>query len=505
MCGIGFIIGKTKEDFSYCLKKLLDHQKHRGPDYNDFYLRKLTNGLKVGFSHTRLSLLDLSRSGNQPMKDPISNNILVFNGEIYNFKEIKRELIHLGEKFFSRSDSEVLLIGYRRFGLKNLISKIRGMYAFVIWDENKKIAIAARDKFGIKPLYYTENNNYFSCASECNALIRAQLVSKEISKEGLDSFLAYGSVQSPLTIYKNIKSLLPGHAIIINSNGKLIENIDLWETSQLEKNYENFHEIMSNTIENYYFADVPVGIFLSGGFDSTLLAFLANNISKNRITTFNLKFSEFPEFSEHHRVRQISKHLDSIHHEIDVKQDETLNLLPTFFNSLDQPTDDGLNVFLLSKFVKDKGFKACLHGVGGDEFLGGYPSFTQIPNFLKLNLIPKKLRSILANFIPENKISFSKIKSILASDLSLLEVFLIRRQNFSYSQRRKIFSKFQPLNINGVSKEWTTFIQKKIHLEACLFKKISTLELYQYCSNKLLLDCDVLSMHHGLEIKHILT
>ena len=110
------------------------------------------------------------------------------------------------------------------------------------------------------------------------------------------------------------------------------------------------------------------------GFDSTLLAFLANNISKNRITTFNLKFSEFPEFSEHHRVRQISKHLDLIHHEIDVKQDETLNLLPTFFNSLDQPTDDGLNVFLLSKFVKDKGFKACLHGVGGDEFLGGYPS-----------------------------------------------------------------------------------------------------------------------------------
>ena len=263
MCGIGFIIGKTKEDFSYCLKKLLDHQKHRGPDYNDFYLRKLTNGLKVGFSHTRLSLLDLSRSGNQPMKDPISNNILVFNGEIYNFKEIKRELIHLGEKFFSRSDSEVLLIGYRRFGLKNLISKIRGMYAFVIWDENKG-TIAARDKFGIKPLYYTENNNYFSCASECNALIRAQLVSKEISKEGLDSFLAYGSVQSPLTIYKNIKSLLPGHAIIINSNGKLIENIDLWETSQLEKNYENFHEIMSNTIENYYFTDVPVGIFCRG-------------------------------------------------------------------------------------------------------------------------------------------------------------------------------------------------------------------------------------------------
>ena len=131
--------------------------------------------------------------------------------------------------------------------------------------------------------------------------------------------------------------------------------------------------------------------FFVESFDSTLLAFLANNISKNRITTFNLKFSEFPEFSEHHRVRQISKHLNSIHHEIDVKQDETLNLLPTFFNSLDQPTDDGLNVFLLSKFVKDKGFKACLHGVGGDEFLGGYPSFTQIPNFLKLNLIPKNL------------------------------------------------------------------------------------------------------------------
>ena len=284
---------------------------------------------------------------------------------------------------------------------------------------------------------------------------------QKISEEGLDSYLAYGSVQPPLTIYKDIKSILPGHAIIINSNGKLVENIDLWDVPTLENSCKNFHEAMSKTIKDYYFADVPVGIFLSGGFDSTLLAFLAKKISKKRINTFNLKFSEFPEFSEHKKVRKISKFLNSIHHEIDIKQNDVFDILPSFFNSLDQPTDDGLNIYLLSKFVKNRGFKACFHGVGGDEFLGGYPSFEQIPNLLKLKFIPSALRSSLVKLIPGDNIFLSKIKAILASDLSLFEVFLIRRQNFSYDQRKKIFSKVPPLHFNGISEDWMKFIQKK--------------------------------------------
>ena len=190
----------------------------------------------------------------------------------------------------------------------------------MIWDYKNKNAIVVRDKIGIKPLYYTSNSKFFACASECNALVKSNLVTKKISSSGLDSYLAYGSVQPPLTIYEDISALLPGHALIVNSQGKIINEIDLWNNEANEEIQIPSDENFFNRIEEYFSADVPIGIFLSGGYDSTLLAFLSNQISSKRINTFNVKFSEFPEYSEHNEVLKISKNLNSIHHELDIKK-----------------------------------------------------------------------------------------------------------------------------------------------------------------------------------------
>ena len=166
------------------------------------------------------------------MKDEKSNNILVYNGEIYNFLDIKKQLEAKGEMFQSTGDSEVILKAYRHFGLKKLINKINGMYSFVIWDEKEKSTIVVRDKFGIKPLYYISNNSFFACSSECTSLIKSNLSNNQLCQFGIDSYLAYGSVQPPNTIYKNIKCLLPGHALIVNSDGKINQEINLWSDEQ---------------------------------------------------------------------------------------------------------------------------------------------------------------------------------------------------------------------------------------------------------------------------------
>ena len=457
MCGIGFVIGQIENNFNNYVSKLRKNLIHRGPDFSNEFTGELKDGFKFGLVHTRLSLLDLSSNGHQPMIDEISNNIIIFNGEIYNHKELKKELSVLGEKFKSSSDTEVLLKGYRCFGLKKLIEKIRGMYVFMIWDYKNKNAIVVRDKIGIKPLYYTSNSKFFACASECNALVKSNLVTKKISSSGLDSYLAYGSVQPPLTIYEDISALLPGHALIVNSQGKIINEIDLWNNEANEEIQIPSDENFFNRIEEYFSADVPIGIFLSGGYDSTLLAFLSNQISSKRINTFNVKFSEFPEYSEHNEVLKISKNLNSIHHELDNKKKDVIQELPNFFNAMDQPSDDGLNIYLLSNFANKKGFKACFHGVGGDELFGGYPSFKQIPKFQKLKLIPLFLRRLIANHLDDDTISVSKIKYLLLSDLSTFESYLIRRQNFSFKQREKLFNYKPPLGKYGISASFEQF------------------------------------------------
>ena len=503
MCGIGFIIGKTPNELRSHLNSMVLGMRHRGPDASGILIKKISSYQKIGFMHTRLSLLDLSIKGNQPMKDEKSGNILVYNGEIYNYLDIKKQLEAKGEMFQSTSDTEVILKAYRHYGLKKLIKKINGMYSFVIWDEKEKCTIIVRDKFGIKPLYYISNKSFFACSSECTSLIKSNLSNNHVCQFGIDSYLAYGSVQPPNTIYKNIKCLLPGHALIVNSDGKINQEMNLWSNEQTKVffDFKFIEDKFKGIIKNYYRADVPIGIFLSGGYDSSLLAFITSKISSNPVHTFNMKFSSEPEFSEHEKAKMISKEIKSIHHEIDVNKEMMLNSLKEFFQAMDQPTDDGINIFLLSKFVKKNKFKSCFHGIGGDELLGGYSSFKLLPKLKYLKFIPNSMRKLVTFFLSDNSISSSKVKAVLLSDLSLFETYLIRRQNFSYNQRKQLLKNHPPLGVLGIDKKLKNFLLNKIQKCKNDFEKISTLELYQYCSNKLLIDCDVMSMASSLEVR----
>ena len=501
MCGIGLVIGSSSENLKVYLSRLVGSQKHRGPDHSQTLICKSNFGEEIGFAHNRLSLIDLSSKGNQPMIDEISKNVIVFNGEIYNYKEIRNELIRKGEKFKSSSDSEVLLKAYRHFGINVLIKKIKGMYAFIIWDQRKSEAIIVRDKIGIKPLYYSYNDGIFACASESSALIKSKLSSKKLSRSGLDSYLAYGSVQPPLTIYEGIKCLLPGHALIIKSNRIIVSQINLWTNDNNNKEINSLENILIKAVEQHICADVPVGVFLSGGYDSTLLAFLASKFLKKPIKTFTLNFPEEPSSSEGDKAKRIAEKLKTDHTTIDIRKEDLFNILPKYFNVMDQPSDDGLNVFMISQAVAKHGIKACFHGVGGDEIFGGYPSFKQVPVLQKLKIFPQFIRSFISCFLNEDNITHSKIKSLLLSDLSLINTFLIRRQSFSFNQRKLILNEKPPLGQYGMPEEWISFFKSKLNIRNSNFASISQLELFHYCSNKLLVDSDVMSMSCGLELR----
>jgi asparagine synthase (glutamine-hydrolysing) len=503
MCGFGLIMGGSRDRISNALSSFNKALKHRGPDGEGVVHLQTKAGLNFGFAHRRLSILDLSQAGHQPMVDASTGNIIVFNGEIYNYLELANELKLGGEYLISSSDTEVLLKAYKFFGPHKLLNKLRGMFAFAIWDERHQKVLLARDPCGIKPLFFSVTKNSFACASEAQALVQAKLVDGSIDKQALDSFLAFGSVQPPLCIYQGVKSLLPGHMLWVDANG--IPSVQQcywdWFSEPVQGGIEGIQHSLSKSMSRHLISDVPVGVFLSGGIDSTAIATLATNKSSNPIKTFTLNFPEVPEMSEGLRASAIAKRLGTEHHQIELRKSDLISDLPNYFQAMDQPSDDGLNVYLISKAASDYGIKTCMHGVGGDELFGGYTSFAQIPLLRNFSHIPLGIRKILSRVIQGDSIAKSKLSSMLKTDLSILSLFLIRRSNFSYDERKKLLGFEPPLGRLGMPIEWINFVKRQIDGANDAFATISILELLQYSANKLLPDGDVMSMSRGLELR----
>ena len=233
MCGIGVIIDDSPKRVRGTLLTFLETQAHRGPDDAGEQVLTTMSGTTIGFAHRRLSIIDLSASGHQPMIDE-QGNVIVYNGEIYNHREIADELRRKGEHFLSTSDTEVLLRAYSYYGTEELLNKLRGMFAFALWDAKKQKLLVARDPMGIKPLYYTgENGGYFACASEAKALVGAGLVDGTIDRRGLDSFLAYGSVTAPLTIWRGVSALMPGCYLWVGADGRAAVPRRYWSRAEV--------------------------------------------------------------------------------------------------------------------------------------------------------------------------------------------------------------------------------------------------------------------------------
>ena len=493
MCGIAGILSKGNLNTKELLNNFLKMLKHRGPNAKGYFIDSKEN-LHIGLAHTRLSIIDLSESATQPMCNENEDIHIVFNGEIYNYKELRKKLIKK-HKFKSNSDTEVILHLYEEKG-ENLLKYLRGMFALAIWDSKKRKLFLARDRFGIKPLYYSYSDDFFVFASEIKAILKTNLIKKDINKNSAALFLLNGYIPTPNTIYKNIFSLEPGHYITIDE--RRITKKSYYSLENVFLNIENLSEkeaikkvysSLVDSIRHHMICDVPIGIFLSGGIDSSAIVSLARETNYKNLTTMSVIFPD-TDYDESKYANIVAKKFKTEHKEVEINGKDIRKHINKIFYHMDQPTVDGINSYFVSLAASKLKLKVALSGLGGDEIFCGYPSFSQLPKLYKISeifyLLPfkKKIFKLLSK---DNYTSKSKIYSIFSSD-SFFEAYLNYRGIFNTEQIKRI------ANINFSISEKNLIMKDFI-------SKISFLELTNYMSNQLLRDTDVFSMAHSLEVR----
>src|SRR5258708_18828726 len=406
MCGIFGIIGRNATIADGLLERGTQSLANRGPDdWGTIVLRDSIPGpVEVGLGSRRLAILDLSPLGHQPMRDPETGNWIVYNGEIYNFRDVRAELEREGTIFVSHSDTEVLLKAYARWGVQCLV-KFRGMFAFAIWDAGRHHLFLARDPMGIKPLYYAQSGSYFIFASEGRSLLGTGLVPRRIDRAGLINYLTFGSAYDPLTLVEGVQALPPGHSMTwgdgrlqVSPYWDLVDDSADGEKMSVIENeklaVEQLRPLLEESVRMQLVSDVPVGVFLSGGIDSSALVSI---LSRGGVTprTFAIVFRE-AEFSEGEHSRAIAREFRTDHHEILVSQEDVLASLPQAIQAMDLPTMDGLNTFFVSRETRAAGVKVALSGLGGDEVFAGYSSFRTVPRMQRFARIWKQLPRVMS-------------------------------------------------------------------------------------------------------------
>ena len=483
MCSISGIFGSGSGSVE-AVHRMNAAQRHRGPDDQGIF-----HGGPVVLGNTRLAIIDTSASGHQPMHDPQSGNWITYNGETYNFRELREEL---GGEWVSNTDTEVVLRAYGKWGV-NAFRKMRGMFAFAIWDAKKQALVLARDPFGIKPLYYYGASEQIVFASELRALLASGLVPRRLSTAGVDSYLANGSVQAPLTIIEGVRQLLPGHYLQIEAN----ELHDVEFASPNPQHVERkradavarLRSELEESVRLHLVSDVPLGVFLSGGMDSSALVALMSRITEQRPKTFSVVFDE-PNFNEAPFSRAVAERFNTDHSEIRLSEDRLIALLPQAIAAIDQPTMDGINTFVVSGAVKRAGITVALSGLGGDELFGGYPSFRRALRCAAMSQGQKRVLRAVSRFALNGSVQRQKFAQLMNSDGRPHDVYQISRQLFSGTQIARIESADPGVNsANGQEND------------PDVVNAISRLEMKGYMTNTLLRDTDATSMAHSLEVR----
>ena len=505
MCGICGIFSFKKEDCRETVQKMNNSQSSRGPD--DSGLKTFENG--ITFGHRRLSILDLTDAGHQPMflRDTSGDIRLavIHNGEIYNFKEIREELKKEGYEFNTNTDTEVILKGYDKWGI-DVIHKFRGMFAFALWDAKKEKLYLVRDRFGIKPLYYYQNNNELLFASTVKALKGSGLIPVKKEKRAWVGFFLFGSVPAPYTTVKNVFSILPGHYLEINKEGNTKDN-QYYNLLEYFKNKKNvgFDEAVNETKKLLYesikyrlISDAPLGVFLSGGIDSSAISAMAAKLRKKPVTTLSIYFDE-KDYSEKKYQDLVIKKIKSNHKSIKVTKEDFLKDLDSAFEAMDQPTIDGINTYFIAKSAKETGLKAVLSGLGADEIFAGYENFRKVGFLRKIQKLPKVLKWPL------------KLTKFLGGRFPKLGLLYHNHPIYLYLALRGLFTPEDVAKILNVSeKEVYKFIESitdRYQLSTTDLNPLhpidllSYLELRFYILNQLLKDTDFMSMYHSLEVR----
>ena len=461
MCGItGFIDFRSAMDKSVLIS-MTDKLVHRGPDASGYYFEQ-NNNFTLGLGHRRLSIIDLSASGNQPMKFLDGRYHIIFNGEIYNYKEIKELLAVIGHRFETNSDTEVILHAYQEWGV-GALKYFVGMFSFVIYDSVEEILFCCRDRAGVKPFFYYWNSDIFLFGSELKSLVANPQFKKEIDINAIASFMQFGYVPAPHCIYKNTYKLQPAHTLRIDLKTRKMDSevywnvYDCYNREKIEISIEAAVQETENILEKAFMyrmvADVPVGVFLSGGYDSSCLAALIQKNITQKLKTFTIGFED-KKLNEAKCAKEIAGLLGTDHHEYYCSEKDALNIIPDLPFFYDEPFADSsaIPTILVSRMARNT-VTVALSADAGDEIFGGYDRYEWMMKYnRKMNSIPERIRKCSAailNTIPIDKFpnfkndhifrkKFEKL-AVLLKDPSPLNLFMGMTVDFSETERRTLF------------------------------------------------------------------
>jgi len=502
MCGIAGIIDRNFENLhEKKIKDITSLISHRGPDSIKTIIKKNDN---FAFGTTRLSIIDLNTRSNQPYTSANNGNIITYNGEIYNYKEIKNTLLLNGIKFQTDSDTEVLLEGYNFYGEK-ILDYLEGMYAFTIWDKAKKTFFCARDRLGIKPFLYYKDYQKFIFCSEIKPIISTYPELKKIKYSSIIDVVNYGVVHQPETIYENIYSLKPGHYIKIDQKLNM-EIFKYWDVNDnlnkdiFFKNDNEYLECLENniiqSIKKQTISDVNLGTFLSGGLDSGVISLTASKSVKQKIDNYNIYFTnKSSEYNESINARNTSLLAGGNFFSKEITDEDGAKMFEEYINIIDQPSNDGLNTFLVSKLAKEK-TKVCLSGLGADEIFFGYGiHYDYIQSHNKKKTLTDKFLAKIFKIKPNNMSLNSYFKS-----LSPEEYFLYLRKIHN-KKTKDIFNNnfYEYSTKKNYDLKFLEYDNKNINLK----KRIFNFEIKNYLCNTLLRDSDITSMSNSIEVRPV--
>ena len=509
MCSISGIMYFNKKLF---VKKKQIHNmnltlKHRGPDASGIWISKNKN---IGFGHTRLSIIDLSKEANQPFVDRTKNYILAFNGEIYNFIEIKKKLIDKGYKFKTKnSDTEILLLSYIEWGMK-CVDKFRGMFAFAIWDNLKKKVFLIRDRVGVKPLYYKFDSEKLIFSSEIKAILLDPDYIPEIDEESMYHYLTFLCTPAPKTMFKQINKLEAGTWLSFDEKGNS-EKKQYWDPLQDKEliDLENINKVLVRTLKESIkyrgISDVDVGVFLSGGIDSSTNAYFFSKDSKKKIKTFSIGYDkEYKSYkSELNYARIVAEHIKSLHFEKKLRKDDIKNLIFDMVYFQDEPISDPVCVpiFYVSKLARENNVKVCQVGEGADELFFGYTNWLRTS---KINLLlnnfffPNFLKKLILLFYKKFNIQYKYTADLLKRSLEKKPIFWGGAEAFSSFEKNQLFSNsfkkkiknfdswdcirphYEFFNKNAKYKNienWMTYLDLKIRLPELILMRIDKMTM----------------------------
>ena len=508
MCGINGIYNVRKVDApGELIQKMNLASQHRGPDYTGVYEDE-----EIVLGHNRLAIIDLDEASNQPMISDDGNLVIIFNGEIYNYKEL-RKILEKRYTFKTDGDTEVALAAFKRWG-PACLNHFNGMFGMAVWDKQKKELFIARDRMGIKPVYYYDNLEQFAFSSEIRSLLTLPFLEKKVNEDALVDYLRYGTVHAPRTIINGVRMLMPGHYVLLNVDG--IKTHQYWNVN-LHYSSESFNQsydqvksrikdLFFDSVEHRLMADVPFGAFLSGGIDSSAVVGAMSQISSNKVKTFSITFAE-EEFSEAKYARMVAEKFNTEHHEIKLSPEDFLKDLPEAINSMDHPSMDGPNSYVVSKATKGAGVTMALSGLGGDELFAGYDIFKRAYSLLDkkwLMSFPLLVRKGLGTGLKMVKpgIASDKIKKTITSKyLELPYYYPINREVLDDDQLHTLLN-FHDYPENAVHE----ILQHSIGVGTAgasvpFLSRVSFAEINTYMQNVLLRDTDQMSMAHALEVR----